>query len=174
MPVLTGDKATGVPVLDEMAFGRWPHLFTVLAVKYKVPDHFLITLLFLWEATMGKSASGSGDLAIPQIPVRERTARKWLAALCAAGFFEKDEVEPGDTTGATFAYNVNTTPKAWHKFFAAAAMASYFPNWDAVSPKEFATLLASAIQRRTPPPLPEVNETTRKSIVADWLAKHGK
>jgi hypothetical protein len=104
--------------------------------------------------------------------VRERTARKWLAALCAAGFFEKDEVWPGDTTGASFTYNVNTTPKAWSKFFAAAAMASYFPNWDAVSPERFAALFASTILKRTPPPLPELDEAARKKFVADWLAKH--
>ena len=99
MPRLT-DKATGCPVLDEEAYGRWPHLFSNLARRYRVPDHFLLTLLFLWDQTMGSQNAPCGHVALSQIPVREREARKWLAALVKVGFFNVIPAKLGDKRGS--------------------------------------------------------------------------
>jgi hypothetical protein len=151
MALLTGDKATGIAAVDEIGFSRWPHLFNVLAERYPVPDHLLITLLWLWNGTVGRNAAGSGDLAVAQVPVRERNVRKWLKALCAVGFFETDGVEPGDRTGATFTYKKDTSPDAWRQFFEAAAFYNHFPNWDAVSPERFAAVFARAFGKQSPP-----------------------
>ena len=143
MPKLTKDKATGIPIVDEFAFAMWPHAFTIYARRYDVPDHFLITLLYLWDATVG-SGDACGDLAIGQIPVRERTVRKWLAAFCAVGFFEEQKRKPGEKRGSFFAYQKNTSPEAWEKLFKVAGLAQYFGNWDEMTPERFGKFIARA------------------------------
>src|SRR4051812_22130431 len=144
MPKLTKDKATGIPILDEYAYGRWPHAFMVWATRHDVPEHFLITLLYLWDATVGSGDDCCGDLAISQVRGRERTIRKWLAAFCAAGFFEEKKRNPGDKKGSMFVYNQNTTPEAWERMFKAAGLAQHFGNWDEMSPEKFGKFMARA------------------------------
>jgi hypothetical protein len=171
--VLTGGNATGIPAIDEFAFGRWPHLFTILATRYQVPDHFLIVLLFLWEATVGHNTEGMGDLAIAQIPVREREARKWLAALCALGFFERVQGPPGSTTGAMFIYKKATTPDAWEQLFAIAGQLSCLRNWDKVSPERFARVVARAMGIDVAyTPEPEEDEATKPKTIKELLRRY--
>jgi len=143
--LLSGEKATGIPVLDAMAYGRWPHLFSYLALKHEVPDHFLITLLYLWDGTMGSAHAPNGNVALAQIPVREREARKWLAAFCAVGFFEKDAAEWGDRKGSMFTYNEDTRPQEWEKLFAWAGAVKNLRNWDKVGPERFANTARRAL-----------------------------
>ncbi len=144
MPKLTKDKATGIPILDEFAYGRWPHAFMIWATRHSVPDHFLITLMYLWDATVGSSDDYSGDLAIAQVPVRERTVRKWLAAFCAVGFFEEKKRKPGDKKGSIFVYESSTTPSAWERMFKVAGLAERFGNWDSMPPDKFGKFIARA------------------------------
>lgn len=143
MPKLTKDKATGIAVVDEFAFTMWPHAFNIWAARYKVPDHFLIALLYLWDATVG-TGDASGDLSIGQVPVRERTVRKWLAAFCAAGFFEEHKLPSGSRRGSFFVYQEKTSPEAWEQLFKVAGLVQAFGDWDKVSPERFAGLVARA------------------------------
>lgn len=146
-PTLYGNQATGVPVLDEMAYGCWPHLFTRLAIKYDVPAHFLITLLYLWEATVGADRDAPcGYLARKQIPVRARESRKWLAAFCAAGFFTERRAKLGDKTGTFYEYKSATTAKEWEGLFAAAGVFSKLPDWDQLTAERFSKLISGAAQ----------------------------
>jgi hypothetical protein len=153
-PTLYGAQATGMPVLDNMAYGCWPHLFTPLALEYDVPPHFLITLLFLWEATVGADRDAPcGNLALTQIPVRVRESRKWLAAFVAAGFFTVRPAKLGDKTGSFYEYRSATTAKEWEGFFAAVDVIFKFPgDMDKLSPAAFSKLISGAAK-------------------ADWLTK---
>lgn len=139
-PVLK--EATHIAALDALAWGRWPHLFTVLAREYKVPTEFFITLIFLWDATVGSKSSPSGKLALSQIPGRERTVGKWLAALEAAEFFTVEKAGPHDHEGSTYTYNEETTAESWEAFFEKAEWLDPFPSWDKADRKKFAALFA--------------------------------
>ena len=170
MPRLT-DKATGCPVLDEEAYGRWPHLFSNLARRYRVPDHFLLTLLFLRDQTMGSQNAPCGHVALSQIPVREREARKWLAALVKVGFFNVIPAKLGDKRGSYYDYEEETAPAAWEKFFDFAGTVTAFGNWDGVSPARFANMAARAIGANIPPsnpvvPEPEITAESRARAIA--------
>jgi hypothetical protein len=153
-PTLYGLQSTGIPVLDAAAFGCWPHLFTQLAVKYDVPAHLQITLLYLWEATVGADRDAPcGNLALTQIPVRVRESRKWLAAFVAAGFFTVRPAKLGDKTGSFYEYRSTTTAKEWEGFFAAADLIYKLPgDIDKLSPAAFSKLISGAAK-------------------ADWLTK---
>lgn len=143
--VLSGEKATGIAVLDYYAYGRWPHWFTVLATKHKVPPDFIVTLLYLWDATVGRSEACEGDLAVSQVPVRARNVRKYLAAICRAGLFEVLESKSGDKTGDFFVYNDAATPETWETFFRVIGTASRFGGWDKVSPETFGGFIGRAV-----------------------------
>jgi len=134
------EKATGNHALDAYAYGPWPHLFSVLARKYNVPDAMLLTLLFLWDMTVG-TGDDCGDAALTQIPIRARDRLKWLAAFVAAGFFKCEKATPGgaDQRGSFYEYT-NPTADDWDEFFRRAAAAYKFPGWDAVSTEQFATI----------------------------------
>ena len=135
--VLRDEKATRIPVLDAQAYGRWPHLFSNLAREHDAPADLIITLLYLWDGTMGSANAPGGDVSISQIPVRTREKRKWLAALCAAGLFERVSGPAGSTRGDAYYYDEQATPEKWDEFFQLAARSKQFDH-DQVSVKVFA------------------------------------
>lgn len=147
MPLISTEKSTGIRVLDEEGFGMWPHLFTTLFLRYRPPEHFLISLLYLWEATVGHDKNDpAGHLAFSQIPVREREAYKWVAAFCAIGFFTVTKPKQGEKKGSFYEYNVDTAPGQWEALFAAAAALASLPCWDEVSPERFSKLVKSTME----------------------------
>jgi hypothetical protein len=148
---LTGSAATSNLVLNKSAWGKFPHFFTYLLRKYPVPHHFLLTLLFLWDATVGSSDSPIGQISLSQIPVRNRERNKWLAAFVAVGFWEVVKAKPSDggKSGSMYVYNESTTPEAWETFFMAASRAQHFPGWDDVSTEQFAQMFIRAMGKIT-------------------------
>ncbi len=141
-PTILKDKATGNHALDAYAYVRWPHLFNVLALKYDVPPSLLLTLLFLWDRTVG-TGNDFGDVALSQIPVRRQEKVKWLAAFVAANFFERQKSKSGGRTqeGSFYVYN-NPSADEWDEFFRRSEFLRRFPKWDAVSAESFARLSA--------------------------------
>ena len=137
-PTILKDKATGNHALDSYAYARWPHLFAALALKYSVPPDMLLTLLFLWDRTVG-TGDDCGDCAMSQIPVRARAATKWLAAFVAADFFSCMKAIPGgaDQRGSFYEYK-NPSTNEWDEFFRRAEILQRFGNWDAVPADRFA------------------------------------
>src|SRR6185369_10298071 len=73
--------------LFDQGWTAWPHEFNRLMRKYRIAYSFYITLLFLWSATVGNNDDCCGTLALTQIPARRKHVEKWIAALCASGFF---------------------------------------------------------------------------------------
>jgi hypothetical protein len=146
-PRFLKEKATGNHALDSYAYSRWPHLFNVLALKYNVPDSFILTLLFLWDRTVGSGEEEAGDCALSQIPVNPRWKKKWIAALVAAGFFTCTREESGgrNQRGAFYVYN-NPPAEAWAKFFFSAGNLCSHPRavagipWNKLPTERFARL----------------------------------
>lgn len=149
-PVFLKEKATGNHALDSYAYGRWPHLFNVLALKYPVPPEMLLTLLFLWDRTVG-DGDDAGDCARTQIPVRARHRDKWLSAFVAGGFFSCEKSESGGSAkrqrGSFFIYK-NPTADQWDQFFWRASILSRFEHWDDVLPNKFAALFEDITEPR--------------------------
>jgi hypothetical protein len=147
-PRFLKEKATGNHALDAYAYGRWPHLFNALATEYPVPDSFMVTLLFLWDRTVGSGEEAAGDCAMSQIPVNERWRSKWIAALVASGFFtiaREADLGGRNQRGAFYVYN-NPPAEAWAKFFWLASTlcseAGFNPKlpWNALPPARFAAM----------------------------------
>ncbi len=163
---LTGDNATGNHAIDSYAYGPFPHLFTRLAVEYRPPADMLLTLLFLWDRTVGRDElrdDAMGDIALSQIPVQPRCKLRWLEAFVAAGFWERTTAARGGKQhkGSVYVYK-NPTTEEWDKFFEAAAMAQHFDwNVETVPPKRWARLFAHirdnqpGIEDDVVPPTPE-------------------
>lgn len=129
------------PQILKSGFARWPHLFCRLAQRYDVPSDMLLTLLFLWDATVGANVEGMDDVARSQIPVRKQTRTKWLAALEAAHFFDKVKAKSGgaNQTGSFWAYVFEVTEEEWEEFFwTASVLYKRTDNWDKVSTANFA------------------------------------
>jgi len=138
-----------IAVADVGGFVMWPHCFTRWAQKYKPPDHFLLTLLFLWDATVNHKMRGR--LAISQIPVRKRDAVKWLAAFELCGFFTVAKAGPRDLKGSLYAYKPDTDPDDWEVLFEWAAWiteATTPRSRDKASPTAFGTLARDAVATR--------------------------
>jgi hypothetical protein len=135
-------KPTNIPAIDSFFFGRWPHLFTLLAREYRVPSDLLVVLMFLWEATVGaKEGPNKGYLAQSQVPehlVRERNLLKWLDALVASTFFTMEKAGPHDHKGSRYTYDEDVSPQAWEAFFQVAEYLNGFKNWDDVDRDVFA------------------------------------
>ena len=150
-----------IAVVDVGGFVFWPHYFTRWAQKYKPPDHFLLTLLFLWDATVGEVGKGKGArgrLALSQIPVRERDSTKWLAAFEACGFFTVVKAGPRDLKGSLYEYKLDADPCDWEALFEWAAWiteATSPRSWDKVSPTAFGALATCAVETRGHSTLPE-------------------
>jgi hypothetical protein len=170
----TKPTRTGVEILDCNNWGMWPHAFTFYAARYKVPSDFLITLLYLWDGTMGSGHRPSGSIGVLQIPVRERDARKWLTALVAVGFFEKETAGWKDKAGSKYTY-VETTWRQWEIFFKWAGWVALWPGRDKVSTEQFANMarralgLAVATDRKTP--IPEPSPADRRAAIARAKAR---
>ena len=141
-PTYLKEKATGNHALDAYAYGPWPHLFNRLALEYAVPESLVMTLLFLWDRTVG-SGDDFGDCALSQIYARPRERSKWLAALTASGFFECTKAKSGgaDQHGSFYVYK-NPTADEWDEFFRRAGIVKKAPNWDKVLPEKFGRLFA--------------------------------
>jgi hypothetical protein len=127
-------RPCGIPAIDSFFFGRWPHLFTLLAREYNVPRDFLVVLLHLWEATVGcKQGPECGYLALSQVTnVPPRLRDKWLAALVASGFFTVETAGPHDREGSRYIYNEEASPEEWESFFHMAEWLNRLPHWDKV------------------------------------------
>ncbi len=150
-PIYLKTKATGNHALDAYAYGRWPHLFTLLACKYNPPPEMILVLLYLWDKTVG-SGDDCGDCALSQIPVHHRYRSKWLAAFVAVGFFDCEKHKTGGKSQrSNFYHYKNPTATDWDKFFQAAAMVKNFGNWDLVPTKEFANVFARAFSKAVAP-----------------------
>ena len=128
-PQLVGSLAANNQAITSKGFTMWPHLFTVLAREHAVSKDFLVTLLYLWDATVGsiqhrerpKDANPQGRISLSQIPVRHHQRDKWLLALIASGFFRRiDKAGPSDKKGSLYEYENETTPEEWRAFFAKA------------------------------------------------------
>lgn len=141
-PTFLKEKATGNHALDAYAYGPWPHLFNRLALEYEPPESLMLTLLFLWDRTVG-SGEGCGDCALSQIHVRDREKAKWLAAFVASNFFECVKAKSGGTkqSGSFYAYN-NPTADEWDEFFRRAGILKKAANWDKIRPEKFGKLFA--------------------------------
>jgi hypothetical protein len=166
---LTDKKSTGIPVLDEMAWGRWPHYLTKLMHFYAVPPSFCVATLFLWDATVGSADGPCGEIALSQIPVRTRELRKYLAAYCKAGFFEKIPAKYGSPKGSDYWYDEKKTPEEWHRFFDAIAKACELGGLaDNVKPESFGNMVASAMRdsKPVPPsgPVVPVDDSTKARV----------
>jgi hypothetical protein len=143
-------SATGNHALDESAYGPTPHLFFNLAVKYPVPAEMLLTVLFLWDRTVGRDAerhSAAGDCALSQIPVRERNRNRWLAALIACEFWEREKAKSGGRhqSGSYYEYK-NPTAKEWETFFEFASISRNVAGFDAITPERFGKMAVCAVK----------------------------
>jgi hypothetical protein len=168
---LLRDKATGNNALDADAYGPMPHLFFNLAVEYKVPSDFLLTLLFLWDRTVG-TGDDCGDCALSQIPVRPRDKSRWLAALVAAGFWDcKKAKSGGKNQRGSFHIYKNPPVEAWESLFQAAGIAQHLANRDAVSPERFGKVFARACGKVVDPPRADDVEPRpeERAAVIKWL-----
>jgi hypothetical protein len=143
--------STTIAVNGSNGFVMWPHCFTRWAQKYKPPDHFLLTLLFLWDTTVNHKMRGR--LALSQIPVRQQYAMKWLAAFEMCGFFTVVKAGPRDLKGSLYEYKPDTDPDQWEALFEWAAWiteATGPRSWDEVSPTDFGRLAQAAREQRAP------------------------
>jgi len=123
-------KPCGIPAIDTFFFGRWPHLFTLLAREYNVPPDLLLVLLSLWEATVGaKAGPDRGLLSNSQFFARGRSRDKWVAALEASEFFMVKTAGPSDQA-SRYTYDEEVTAEQWESFFEMAEFLNAFPNWD--------------------------------------------
>lgn len=168
--VLSGKEATGIPVLDVFAWGRWPHFLTWLMFKYNVPHSFCIATLFLMDGTLGRNSDADGYIPVSQIPVRNPELRKYLAAYCKAGLFTKFDADYKRQIAANYEYEKNTTPEQWERFFDAIAKVCELGGLaDSYSPEQFARVVASAARDSKPaaddggPKVP-VDESTKEQI----------
>jgi hypothetical protein len=149
------DKATGNHALDKDAFACVPHLFFNLAVRYPVPPEFFLTVLFLWDKTIGQDREDPcGDCADSQIPVRKPNRTRWLAALVAVGFWERKKPKLGGANQRGSFYDYKNPPAdAWERMFKAASLSRNFPGLDGISKERFATMFARAVNAPTENPL---------------------
>jgi hypothetical protein len=144
---LKGDKATGNKAINRDAYGRMPHLFFNLAVEYGVPDELFLTILFLWDKTVGANCDDpSGHCSMTQIPVRERNARRWLAALVMCGFWDCKKSGLGDKKGSFYEYR-NPSAEEWETFFRTASVLRDMAGFDNIRPEHFARIFARALGR---------------------------
>lgn len=95
----------------------WPHDFNRLMMKYQISHSFLVTLIYLWQATVGSGDDTCGYLALRQIPVRRKHAEKWLAALCESGLFTVEKAKLGSQDGSRYEYREDATMKDWETLF---------------------------------------------------------
>ena len=162
-PVILREKATGNRALDSHGYSRVPHLFFVLANKYDVPPSLLLTLLSLWDRTVGTDAATEmGDCALSQIPVKnERDKLKWLAAFEAAGFFSVTKPKSGGAKQQSTLYEYkNPLADDWDEFFRRAGILARFENWEKVSKEKFGQLFA------------DISSSARRSFsIADMIGR---
>jgi len=166
--------------------GRDGWVANVLARDYEVSLDLLVTLVYLWDATVGSArhkerpagSNPQGRIAASQIPVRHHYRNKWLHALLASGFFKRvEKAGPAEKKGSLYEYENETTPEEWKAFFAKAGFVTALKgDLDDVSTARF----ASSFRRRQlgfdrwkdkpqPPyvePTPEEREALRKKIDA--------
>ena len=122
----------------------WPHEFNRLMMKYQISHSFLVTLLYLWQATVGSGDDTCGHLALTQIPVRRKHAEKWLTALCKSGLFKVDKAKLGDQTGSFYEYREDATLKEWERLFYVLAQLELLGGLDDnFTVKKFGQLVAS-------------------------------
>jgi hypothetical protein len=144
-------KETGIAVIDCGAYTRFPHFFVWMLRKWNPPAHFVLTLFYLWNATVGKKGL-VGNLAMSQIPVRTHERNKWMAAFVETGFFKLvRRAGPHDREGSVYEYNKDTTPREWELLFKAAWTANSFEGWDDVSTESFARMMRGAVGKDVSP-----------------------
>jgi hypothetical protein len=150
-----GKGATGNHAIDRDAWASVPHLFFNLAVRYPVPPEFFLTVLFLWDKTVGQDREApAGDCALSQIPVRPRDRARWLAALVTAGFWDCDKATPGGANqrGSFYEYK-NPPAEAWERLFKAASLSRNMDGFDDITPARFGRMFARAVNEPGDNPL---------------------
>ena len=147
-----GDKFSDVPLLvssDGFYWIPWPHEFNRLMRAYpKVPHSFWITLMHVWGATVGSVDGQSGLLAISQIPVRAKDARKWIErALTVAGFFRRKVAGQGDKEGSAFYVGEPKGRAEWEAFLESLSWVVEFNGLGTkVTTKRFGKLVVAGAQ----------------------------
>ena len=170
------EKATGNHALDKDAYGPVPHLLFNLAVKYKVPDEFFLTVLFLWDKTVGQDPDremAMGDCALSQIPVRDRDKKRWLAALLAVGFWKIGR--PARSGGpnqhsASYEY-LNPAAEEWESLFKVVSTARNIAGKDNITPERFGTMFARALGKLPADHKPGAPEPTaeQRAAAIKWM-----
>ncbi len=144
-------KETGIAAIDCAGYMRWPHFFTWMMQKWNPPVHFVLTLFYLWNNTVGKKGL-VGNLAMSQIPVRPNERNKWMAAFVETGFFKVNRrAGPHDREGSVYEYNRDTTPLEWELLFKAAWMADHIEGWDDLRTEDFAHMMRRAVGKSVSP-----------------------
>jgi len=171
---LLKDRATGNHAIDREAYGMFPHLFCHLAIAYPVPAELFLTIVFLWDRTVGADVTmPDGRCALSQIPVRERNKRRWLAALIAVGFWDcREKSGMGDKMGSLYEYR-NPTAEEWETFFKVASLTRYMQDGargDEIEPEIFGRVFARALGKVTDPPDEQADGPTIKRILRKMAA----
>ena len=145
------EKATPNELINRDAYGMVPHRLFNLARVYPVPEDFLLTVLFLWDKTVGDDIDAPcGRCSLTEIPVRQRNARRWLAALTAVGFWEcREKSGNGDKVGSLYEYK-NPSADQWEQLFCAVSMSRLISGADDISPVRFGKMFARAAGRTVP------------------------
>ena len=147
----------------------WPHEFNRLMLRYQISHSFLITLLYLWAATVGSSDDCIGNLALTQIPARRKHVEKWLEALVQSGLFRVHKAKLGSQEGSAYCYQESSTFEDWDLLFKVLAHLEFFGGLDdKFSVKQFGEMVASAFKsgevRLPDGERVEVDDVTKRKI----------
>jgi len=147
----------------------WPHEFNHLMLRYQISHSFLITLLYLWAATVGSSDDCIGNLALTQIPARRKHVEKWLEALVKSGLFRVHKAKLGSQEGSLYCYQESSTFEDWDLLFKVLARLEFLGALDdTFSVKQFGRLVASAFNsgevRLPDGACVEVDDVTKRKI----------
>jgi hypothetical protein len=159
-PKLPDERNAAIAALG---YNRFPHLFLELSRRFDVPHAFLVVLLYLWDATVGKAQFVDGEKSernpqgrisrsqFPAALVRNHQRDKWLTALCASGLFNLLEKAPPESReGSLYEYVTESTVQDWVYVFGMVRFATWFKG-DKDSGGErasFATMFKPAAMRR--------------------------
>jgi len=161
----TTDKFEHIPFL-KAGFVEWPHEFNrLMRNNPKVPPSFWITLLHLWSATVGSRSHKWGRISFSAIPVRSKSARKFIAALCEAGFFWCTAGRYGGHTEST-RYQIQPDKMLvdWERFLDALSWAIHFGGLeDDVPTRKFGKLVGQAAKQSVDPMQDSVRKLFRKT-----------
>ena len=150
----------------------WPHEFNRLMLRYQISHSFLITLLYLWAATVGSSDDCIGNLALTQIPARRKHVEKWLGKkhLSNPAFLGCIRQSWGAKEGSAYCYQEeSSTFEDWDLLFKVLAHLEFFGGLDdKFSVKQFGEMVASAFKsgevRLPDGERVEVDDVTKRKI----------